>query len=174
MWSIRNPAEKCSPSSSVSQMAISRASPPALPTDNWHNVGHWWRKSCRWPCMASQPVLKQKVCSGSSETQAQPAATPSPTALMDKAAGKSWQLHPSSKVREWSVGTYTFTWYFLVCHPDPGALGRCLYSALTKTGAGRGRWPQKLPCSCFLIENTVQHTVRRASRSHPVSAPAHS
>lgn len=39
-------------------------------------------------------------------------------------------------------------------------------SALSKTGAGRGRWPQQLPC--FFIENTVQHTVRRARRSHPV------
>lgn len=88
------------------------------------------------------------------------------------AAGKSQQVHPALKVREWNVGTCTFTWYLLVCHPDPGALWRCLYSAITKAGAGRGRWAQKL--SCFFVENTVQHTVRCARRSHPVHAPAHS
>lgn len=102
-------------------MAISRTSPPVLATDNWYKVDRWWCKSCRWPCMTSQPVLRQ-VCSGSSETQHSLLCCPEK--LGQSAAGKSQQLHPSLKVSGWNAGTWTFTWYFLVCHPDLGALGR--------------------------------------------------
>lgn len=76
---------------------------------------------------------------------------PSKTVCVDKAKVLQWFPVATPTFRKGSAATCTLIWYLLLCHPELSALERCLYSALTKAGAGRGGWAQ-LSCSLFSLK----------------------